>query len=277
MLVTEIGSLKDCCTGCFACANVCSRNAISMPLNSEGFFFPVIDKKLCVNCGKCEKVCQISHKRIMDTLGKMYSFQSEDSIRMKSSSGGAFYHLAQSVLKNDGVVYGAAYNPNEKRVCHMSTDSVSLEALMRSKYVQSDIGETYRKIKDSLNKGRKVLFVGTPCHIHGLLNFLGKDYANLVTVDFVCHGVPSPGFLSDVILYYENQEKSAVVDVTFREKDLGWRDQVTKIYFNITRKIFLLLLLLLIFAQLYVTKIVVLVYKSGKSCFRYNCDGLLAD
>lgn len=232
MLVTEINGVKEKCTGCFACANACPKKAINLPLDSEGFYFPVIDKNQCVNCGRCEAVCQINHKKEKESMGKMYSFMAEDAVRMKSSSGGAFYHLAQCVLVNDGVVYGAAYDSMQKKVVHTSTSYVSLEDLMRSKYVQSDVGDSYRQAEADLKSEKQVMFVGTPCQIHGLKNYLNKDYNNLVTVDFVCHGVPSPGFLSDVIGYYERKEQASVTNVTFREKDPGWRDQVTKLYFD---------------------------------------------
>lgn len=233
MLVTELEHLQEKCTGCFACMNICSQNAISMILNSEGFYYPRINEKLCINCGKCEKVCQITHNvEKYNTCNNIFYFQADDSIRMKSSSGGAFYYFAKHILEENGIVYGAVFDSSKKRVIHTNTENVSLESMMRSKYVQSDINNSYCQVKKDLNDGKKVLFSGTPCQIHGLNNYLGNKYDNLIMIDFVCHGVPSAGFFGDMIKYYENKERASVINVTFREKDLGWRDQVTKLYFN---------------------------------------------
>ena len=236
MIVTSLNNFEDMCSGCFACYNVCPKKAINMRLNEEGFFYPVINKVNCVDCGRCVSVCQLSDEKI-DISNDIkhscfYSLKSDDDIRRKSSSGGAFFQIAQYVINRNGVVYGAAFDNKIKRIVHISTEQTSLEAIMRSKYVQSEIGKSYEDVKIKLNAGRFVLFSGTPCQIRGLKNYLGKNYSNLITMDFACHGVPSTGFFGEMVKYYENEIGANITDVTFREKDLGWRKQVLKIYFD---------------------------------------------
>ena len=236
MLVTELKAFADRCSGCFACYNACPKNAIKMDLNDEGFFYPIINKGNCVNCGRCVSVCQLSNESIdinNDFKGNYYySLKSDDDIRSKSSSGGTFFQIAQYVIKRNGIVYGAAFDSRVKRIVHLSTEQTSLEAIMRSKYVQSEIGKSYEDVKIKLNDGLFVLFSGTPCQIRGLRKYLGKDYSNLITMDFVCHGVPSTGFFGDMVRYYEKEIGANITEVTFREKDLGWRKQVLKFYFD---------------------------------------------
>ena len=233
MNVSEQADLAQKCTGCFACANVCPVNAIVMKKNSEGFLYPEIDKNVCIDCGKCIKICPVDKNFKYDFLPQScYSYQGEDEIRKKSSSGGVFYLLAKSVLEKAGVVFGAYFDPEEMIVKHGSTDEVSLERLMRSKYVQSEMADCYRRAEAELKKERYVLFCGTPCQIYGLKGYLHKEYDKLVTVDFVCHGVPSTGFFQDMVKSISSKKGTKCLDVTFREKDLGWRKQVVKFYFD---------------------------------------------
>lgn len=231
-MTVEDYNIQDKCCGCFSCANVCPVHAIEMVQNKEGFYYPVIKQELCLKCGKCSKVCSaILKPEKSSKFIKTYSFQGEDSIRKKSSSGGFFYHLATYAMERGGVVYGARFNPQSKEVEHVSTDDVSLDELLRSKYSQSKIGNAFLDVQRELNLGRLVLFSGTPCQIYGLKAFLKRDYDNLITMDFVCHGVPSPGYFKDWILSFEEKRRSKIIDVTFREKDNGWREQVIKIYY----------------------------------------------
>lgn len=218
--------------------NSCPTHAIEMIKNKEGFYYPVINDELCVKCGKCEKVCSaISQPELTVNAPKAYSFQADDSIRDKSSSGGFFYCLATYVMKQGGTVFGARFNPQTKEVEHTSTNVVSLDELLRSKYVQSRIGDTFLSVQHELKIGKLVLFAGTPCQIYGLKAFLKKDYDNLITMDFVCHGVPSSEYFRDWLMSLEKENESEIVDVTFREKDNGWRKQVIKVYFaNKTQK-----------------------------------------
>lgn len=241
-MTIEDYNLAEKCSGCFACYNICPVNAIELPLNKEGFYFPVINTEKCINCGKCVKVCSASDdlKRNSDTKSNVqcYSYQASDDIREKSSSGGVFYKIATVIMNQGGVVFGARYNPESKEVEHCSTDEVVLEELLRSKYVQSKIGSSYLLAKKYLQNERTVLFVGTPCQIYGLKQYLGKEYKNLYTMDFVCHGVPSTGYFRDWLCHLEHDYGHKILDVTFREKDDGWRSQIIKIYYdNLTQKI----------------------------------------
>lgn len=241
-MTIERYNLTKKCSGCFACYNSCPVKAIELPLNKEGFYFPVIDVNKCVNCSKCVKVCSASD-RLMEVDMKeidrsCYSYQAEDEIREKSSSGGVFYKLATHVIGKGGIVFGARYNPDKKEVEHCSSEKVSLDELLKSKYVQSKIGDTYAEVKTYLQNDRLVLFVGTPCQVYGLKAYLGKNYDRLYTMDFVCHGVPSSGYFKDWLNHIEKESGHRILNVTFREKDDGWRNQIIKIYFeNSTQKV----------------------------------------
>ncbi len=233
MTITEQPNFLEKCTGCMACYNSCPKKAIQMVMDTEGFYYPTIKQELCIHCGCCVKVCGIKSPCHTEELKReQYSFQGEALIRKNSSSGGAFYYLAQEVLKRGGIVFGAIFDNSNKEVCHDSTNNIELERIMRSKYVQSRIGETFCEVEECLKKNREVLFCGTPCQIEGLKLFLKNDYSRLITVDFVCHGVPSPGLFFDMLTDYEKQEKAHIKEVTFREKKLGWRKQVIRFYFE---------------------------------------------
>lgn len=229
---TDHVSKSSKCTGCYACFSVCPAKAVSMTQNKEGFWQPEVHEDRCIHCGKCKQVCIISQRLEPTRILKVGSFRGEDSVRKKSSSGGLFYYLAQETIKDGGVVFGAAFDADEKLVRHMCTDDISLESIQRSKYVQSKIGDSYRRVKMVLMSDRRVLFCGTPCQVFGLQRYLGKEYPNLLTVDFVCHGVPSPMLLKDLIEWHERREKSNISNMTFREKKLGWRTQMMCMYFK---------------------------------------------
>lgn len=234
MRVAQIDFLLQKCTGCHACAQSCKLSAIQMVYSGDGFLYPQIDETLCVDCGICYRVCPLNAEKTITHILESYSGYAKDAdVVAASSSGGVFYYLAQQVLHEQGVVFGAFFDPVKKEVRHMSTDQVPLEKLMRSKYVQSRIGNAYAGVKSALEANRRVLFVGTPCQIRGLRNYLGAKAANgkLETVDFMCHGVPSVTFFQEFLRSLEKKYGSQIRDVTFREKDKGWRTQVIKVYF----------------------------------------------
>ena len=186
---------KSKCTGCSACANICPKNCIEMIRDEEGFLYPQINFDICGECGICEKICPVANfeyiKDDTDTIAYAVINKNND-IRKKSSSGGVFTLLAEQVLDNNGVVFGAAFDKNFL-VKHISVENKEeLDKLRGSKYLQSDVGDTYTIAKANLDNGRQVLYSGTPCQIAGLLSFLKKPYKNLITVDLICHGVPSP-------------------------------------------------------------------------------------
>lgn len=224
MIEHKILNIPETCTGCFACSNICPKNAIEMKENFEGFLMPVIDSDKCINCGLCDKICPIINDPGTSTMKKAYYAKANDEIRKSSSSGGVFHVLSQKILSSGGIVYGAAFNYGDqvRLECH-STRDVSLEALKRSKYVQNYIGNAFRDIEKDLKNGLQVLYCGTPCQVAGLKSFLRKDYENLLTVDFVCHGVPSLDMLSKHLKYLGIKN---VVDINFRPKNRSWVDDL---------------------------------------------------
>lgn len=212
---------EDCC-GCHACATVCAKHCITMKTDDEGFLYPVVDKDACIDCGLCEKVCPVINQSEPRKPLMVYAAKNKnEEIRHLSSSGGIFTLLAEKVASEGGIVFGARFNENWD-VVHSWTDSIEGIADFRgSKYVQSTIGDTYREVKDFLKQDRKVLFSGTPCQIAGLRKFLRKEYDNLLTVDLICHGVPSPlAFKSYLLeeLSLHNKLQTDIKDICFRRK-----------------------------------------------------------
>lgn len=223
---------KSKCSGCSACYSICPRNCISMIEDEEGFLYPKINKDTCINCGMCEKVCPLEEKNNKKN-SVVYSciIQNKDKdILRQSTSGGAFTPIAEYVIEQGGVVFGVEMD-NDFFVNHIKVDSIEKLALFRSsKYVQSYIGDTYKDAKLELDKGRFVCFSGTPCQIQGLKNYLRKDYRNLITVDVVCRGVPSPG----VWKKYSNflKEKGKIKEIIFRDKELGYQYSTMKVEYE---------------------------------------------
>lgn len=220
------------CTGCSACMNVCPHNAITMAGDEEGFIHPFIDAEKCVDCKLCQKTCPITVAPKLNTPLKVYSGWSLDkTIRLGSSSGGAFSEIARPILESGGVVFGCGLDENLQAVHMYVEDMEALRTkLSGSKYVQSRIGDSYQKAKSFLKEGRKVLFSGTPCQIAGLRNYLHRDYPNLLTVDIICHGVPSPMIFEDYKKYMSEKHQMLINDVKFRCKKSSW------IFFNMTLK-----------------------------------------
>lgn len=231
--VNSIPSLHERCTGCGACVSVCPVGAISMVADAEGFKMPCVDDAVCIGCGRCTSVCQIAHPAGVFSPCSVRGLRALNAgDRAAGSSGGVFGLLAKTVLAEGGVVFGAAFDAGAKRVLHVSSDRTPIERIMRSKYVQSDAWVAYREVRDELKSGRKVLFCGTPCQVSGLLKYLGGPRPNLLTVDFFCHGVPSPGFFAEYANLREKKRGSRIVDMSFREKARGWREQHMRWYYD---------------------------------------------
>lgn len=189
----QIRDKKKCC-GCTACVEICPKQCIKMKPDMEGFLYPTVDQDKCIDCGTCDGVCPtLNGKLEIETVQKAYLVQHRnDDVRMDSSAGGAFTAIASYVLERGGVVFGAAYNKNFQ-VRHTYIEKVEeLRKFRNSKYVQSDMGNCFRQARDFLKADRWVCFSGTPCQIEGLANFLKKPYEQLILVDVVCHGIPSP-------------------------------------------------------------------------------------
>ena len=236
----EIKDKKDCC-GCAACVQICPKVCNRLVEDAEGFLYPHVDRNSCIDCGLCEKVCPIINVGEPREPLCCYAAKNKDErIRIESSSGGVFTLLAENIIDDGGVVFGARFD-DKWDVVHDYTETKSgLAAFRGSKYVQSRIGNTFRQAESFLKEGRKVLFSGTPCQIKGLKLYLRKDYDNLLTVDFICHGVPSPGvwrqYLDETFMKPDRREgrrKNTVLSspkdipvitgISFRDKKLGWK------------------------------------------------------
>ena len=234
----DIKEKKNCC-GCEACVQRCPKSCITMREDNEGFLYPEIDKDICIDCGLCEKVCPVINQAEERKPLAVYAAKHKDEqIRMASSSGGAFTAIAERVIDEGGVVFGAKFNQDWNVVHSYTETKEGLGTFRGSKYVQSRIGESYKEAEGFLKAGRKVLFSGTPCQIAGLKCFLRKEYDNLLTVDFICHGVPSPGVWREYlkeetarqcgeknsVLQRPIHERNALIEgISFRDKRLGWK------------------------------------------------------
>lgn len=223
----EIKDKHNCC-GCAACVQRCPKQCISLEEDNEGFLYPIVNKSLCVNCHLCEKVCPVLNKQD-DTkpVIALAAINTDEEIRLKSSSGGIFTLLAEKIIANEGVIFGAAFNKNWE-VHHEEGATIGDLCKFRgSKYVQSKIENSYKRTEYFLKEGKEVLFSGTPCQIAGLKCFLQKDYLNLTTVDFICHGVPSPGIWEWYLknhIFTKTNTSSKLKDINFRDKTFGWQN-----------------------------------------------------
>lgn len=227
-------SEKSTCCGCNACAQNCPKQCITMQKDEEGFLYPSVNEKTCIRCDLCNRVCPINKQAIQNMRKPLayaaYALKKE--IRLQSSSGGIFTLLAEYVLDQNGVVFGAAYDDNWM-VHHICIeDKNELWKLRGSKYLQSRVEDTYKIAKKALVEGKMVLYSGVACQISGLKSFLGKEYDNLVTVDVLCHGVPTPKLWEKYIRQHMQQQSSCLKAVSFREKNLGWKRFSMKLVFE---------------------------------------------
>lgn len=210
---------KKNCSGCGACVDACQSGAVSMVRDAEGFWYPKINRKKCTDCGRCGQVCPLKRQERTIDNNLYYGVQAkEEAVRYSSSSGGIFSILAQYVFGKQGSVYGAGYHGRMKVVHKEVRNMRQLEEIKRTKYVQSDMTGVYRKIEGQLKEGRWVLFCGTPCQAHALRLFLNRSYSNLIVVDLVCYGVPSPGIWQSYVNYLERRHNGQMTDFSFRDK-----------------------------------------------------------
>ncbi|MBV4423558.1 Coenzyme F420 hydrogenase/dehydrogenase, beta subunit C-terminal domain [Clostridium tyrobutyricum] len=222
-IIINIINKKDCC-GCYACNNICPKSCISMIEDDEGFYYPNVDMDKCINCRLCEKVCPFNNdlpKKQFSSIA--YACKNiNENIRLESSSGGIFSVLCKYAILNKGVVFGAAFNEDFK-VVHTYTETLEdCNKFYGSKYVQSSIMDSYKKAKEFLDDKRIVIFSGTQCQIKGLNMFLNKEYLNLITIDIICHGVPSPLVFKKYIEHLIKINNSQVKLIKFRDKKYGW-------------------------------------------------------
>lgn len=223
-----LSDVKDCC-GCTACASICAHDAIMMEPDALGFLYPRVDESKCVDCGLCEKVCQFN-----DNYDHSLNFQEPMAFAarhkniqevMKSRSGAAFVAISDIILEQGGVVYGAGYKDHFRVAHKRAITKEERDEFRGSKYVQSDLTGVFRQVKDDLINGLTVLFSGTPCQTSGLNAFVGKKLRqNLVLVDIVCHGVPSPYLWRDYLAFIEEKEGDTISMIYFRDKEMfGWK------------------------------------------------------
>ena len=215
------------CTACGACANICPQNAIQMKEDEQGFLYPSIDEEKCINCNLCKKVCQNIDILSKNFPSKTLALQSKDyTLSQKSSSGGMFAQIAKYVLSKNGIVFGCTMEKTQDNfeIKHIYIDNEKdLYKFQGSKYVQSNIKNTYKEAKQFLEQNRFVLYSGTPCQIAGLKSFLGKEYSNLICIDLSCTGVPSQKLFNDYIKFLENKYQKQIINFEFRNKiKLGW-------------------------------------------------------
>lgn len=220
----ELTDKKSCC-GCGACARVCPKGCVAMTEDAEGFKYPEINKSACVGCGACERVCPVinAEKRGNSVLSCFAAWSNNTAQRLKSSSGGVFPLLGREVLGSGGTVCGVALS-KKLEAEHIFADSEEqLESLLGSKYLQSDAGACFKKTREALLCGKTVLFTGTGCQISALKRFLSRDYDNLITVDVLCHGVPSARVWRKYIAEAEEALGAKITSANFRSKSSGWR------------------------------------------------------
>lgn len=215
----EFNKRKENCTGCSACFSICPKHSISMEMDKEGFLYPTLIGQ-CINCGLCKDVCPAIHKNNKTQEFKRIAFAAttkNDLIWQRSASGGGFSAICQSWGDNKTIVYGAAWN--ELHVQHQEVIGVDkITPLCKSKYISSDLTNSFYSVKKHLGEGNKVIFCGTPCQISGLCSFLQKPYNNLLLIDFICHGVGSPLVFQTSLDVMGEQSHKRIVKYEFRHK-----------------------------------------------------------
>lgn len=214
---------KKYCSGCTACESICPKECIQMKADEEGFLYPAVDTEKCIHCGACNRVCPIQNPiKEEEKEQKAYLVQHKDEqVRLESSAGGAFTAIATTVIEKGGVVFGAAYDENFQ-VHHTYVENIKdLKRFRNSKYVQSNLGDSFKQVKNFLKEGRWVCFSGTPCQIEGLYKYVGP-HNKLILVDVVCHGIPSP-LIWNKYLEYQDVKNSRLDNIRFRDKFYGYK------------------------------------------------------
>lgn len=220
-VLSHLPSSEMCC-GCAACSGVCSFSAIQMLANAEGFLHPVVDGEKCVGCRACEHACPVLSERQPTKPLQTFAARAKSAdLRLVSSSGGLFTLLARQVLARQGTVFGVKCRLADGEVVFSEAcNEVELAEFRGSKYVQAAVGNIYSEVESRLESRRMVLFSGTPCQVAGLKAYLGRDYDQLITIDFVCHGVPSPYAWRRFLAQHGRRNFK---EVLFRDKRYGWR------------------------------------------------------
>lgn len=228
----EIKDKTKCC-GCTACYSVCPKKCIKMNEDNEGFLYPEVDLEHCINCHACERVCPFHSNRGVTANSTCFSViqNTNKTIRYESTAGGVFSIIAEKIIFEGGTVFAVGYD-EDSNVIHKKATTVSeLKNLRGSKYVQSNLLDVFAQVKACLSKEVKTLFVGTPCQVHGLINYVGKNEL-LYTIDLLCLGVSSPGLFKKYIYYLNDKYKSKVTNVEFRNKYFGYSTPNVRVNFQ---------------------------------------------
>ncbi len=230
----NIHNKVDCC-GCNACGDICVHNAIIFKTDKEGFWYPEVDLGKCTNCGLCEKICPIlkpADKVKRYPVARTFAAYTKDNnIRMDSTSGGIHSMLATKMYEKNAYIGGAVYNPDHTVSQIVDDNPKRLPEIRSSKYLQSNAEGVYREIRSLLINGKNVFFCGCPCQIHALYNFLGKEYENLVTCDFICRGVNSPKVFLKYMEMLERQYCAKATKIKFKNKKWGWHNFSMRVSF----------------------------------------------
>ncbi len=224
------------CTNCMACVNICPKQALD--LKEDDLFYKIeINETKCINCGLCLRTCPINNLNPnLNVIAAYGGWTTDKSIVKTSSSGGAFTVLADYILEKGGVVFGAAYSEDFRKVYISNTEETSIENIKRSKYVESIVGDSFQKVKYYLMCDRYVLFCGTPCQVAGLKKYLGAEYEKLVTIDFACGGLASHMLYKSRLTYLEKRYNSKICNVNFRPGSYGWSRHAIKVEFENGKK-----------------------------------------
>lgn len=225
MPILKINQIDNTCTGCGACANICPKQCISVKPDSEGFYYPSVDEHSCIGCKQCEKVCHvinpISEATVPENGFIMYK-SNDDNVREASTSGGAFTLMVEEILRNGGLIFGSLYNYKTHRLEVSNSDTTDWKLFRKSKYVETFSGITFSEVAAALKTGRMVLYCSTACQIRGLkqyLNLKKVDTSNLISVDLICHGVPSNDFFNFFLKKFGDNK--GIKDLNFRHKDFS--------------------------------------------------------
>lgn len=219
----EILNIRDTCTGCGACMNICAHQAISLKYDDEGFLMPFVDSTKCIHCGICDKICHVIHplNSNEDKQTQYYmGWYKDDNVRESSSSGGAFTLLSENILSKGGIVFASRYNFDKERLEFSDTDHFPLREFRKSKYIESNTQNVFRLVRENVRKGRDVLFCGTPCQVSAMRSFFhDKVPDNLLLVDFFCHGVPSN--YNFTLYLHQFGENHKITGLDFRYKNFS--------------------------------------------------------
>lgn len=221
---------KKYCTGCTACYTVCPKNAITMVEDKEGFIYPIINQDKCIDCGLCKKTCPVLSTKENESINQCYAAYNKNEKELEQASSGAIFSIiAEQFIEDKGIVIGAAFDENNKLIHKAVYKKKDLESLKGSKYIQSDLGDVFKYIKENV-KDNKILFVGTPCQVAGLKRVVNND--NLFCIDIVCHGVPSALLFKKYLEELETNHKEKIIGYKFRDKNPNWENYSNTIIFK---------------------------------------------